>query len=61
LKPFPFVARVDRTYRVDGKLLLVELKTRALARVYDPDIIECPHKSLQWKRRPSPSATLALC
>ena len=34
------VAKVDRAYRRDGQLLLVELKTRRRHRIHDSDIIE---------------------
>lgn len=39
--PAPFVAKVDRVYRRnDGSLVLVELKTREIDRVYLSDIIQ---------------------
>lgn len=38
--PLGLVARVDRGYAIDGKVHLVEFKTRAIDRVYRSDIIE---------------------
>jgi CRISPR-associated exonuclease Cas4 len=34
------VARVDRAYRLDGQIVLVELKTRRANAVYESDVIE---------------------
>ena len=39
-RPFPMVARVDRGYRSAGRVVLAELKTRRLAKVYPSDILE---------------------
>ena len=39
-RPFPLVARVDRAYRSAGRIVLAELKTRRLAKVYPSDILE---------------------
>lgn len=38
--PLELVARVDRGYVIDGKVHLVELKTRVIHRAYRSDIIE---------------------
>lgn len=39
--PIPLVARIDRAYRLrNGNLVLVELKTRWVNRVYHSDIVE---------------------
>lgn len=38
--PLELVARVDRGYAIDGKVHLVEFKTRAINRAYRSDIIE---------------------
>lgn len=39
--PVPIVARLDRGYRnADGVIILVELKTRGLSRLYRSDVIE---------------------
>ena len=40
-RPLRLVARVDRAYRrLDGRIVLVELKTRTVARAYLSDVIE---------------------
>lgn len=38
--PFHLVARVDRGYELDGRIILVEFKTRTRSRVYASDVIE---------------------
>jgi len=39
-RPFPLSAKVDRAYMVNATIVLVELKTRAMARMYLSDIIQ---------------------
>ena len=45
-RPFGLVARIDRAYRKNGVLWLVELKTRRYHRPYPSDIIELSAQKL---------------
>ncbi|MES2356566.1 MAG: hypothetical protein V4568_19635 [Pseudomonadota bacterium] len=49
-KPFPLVARIDRGYLLNGKIVLTELKTRNITQAYLSDIVELSAQKLAMEQ-----------